>query len=213
MSVTFPGWDTLQAEQERKCKEQERKKQEKQRQKEEKRRNSLPPFLMIRAGLLRAWYPWLLLQSALIYELENPEMQNQNTMNVVMVLLAASVTVGLRYCPKTSNTMLSEVNKIQSSLNAYMNDNFWSHKLSTTADIKHKKLSRILTQHISKNNHEIFDKMMKNPESVADIETATNIILGHLKAKPQDAEKVWQAFHCIPDDLLKKLNKLRFKGR
>jgi len=213
MSETFPGWDALQAEQERKFKEQESKKQEKQRQKEEKRRNSLPPFLMVRAGLLRAWYPWLLLQSALIYELAKPEMQNQNTMKVTMVLLAVSVTVGLRHCPKTFNTMLSEVNLIKTRFAEYMDDNRQPRPLSTTADIKHKKLSRILTQHISKNNHEIFKKMMEKPESVADIETATNIILGHLKAKPQDAEKVWQAFHCIPDDLLKKLNKLRFRGR
>lgn len=212
MSETFPGWDALQAEQERKFKEQERKKQEKQRQKEQKRRNSLPPFLMVRAGCLRGLYPWLLLLGALIYVSDKSETPNAIQW-VVWTLCTTSLTVGLIVAPKTFQTMQSEINTIKSRLNVYKNKSIQSDPLSTVADIKHKKLSRILTQHISKNNPEIFDKMLYNPESVADMETATNIILGHLKSTPKHAEIVLREFHCIPDNLQRKLDKLRFKTR
>ena len=85
-----------------------------------------------------------------------------------------------------------------------------NYQIDLTDKINSDRLARILVQHISKYNPGLFDKMMQNPDSVADIKVAENIILGHLKSHPDAAQKILDAFprkETFPKKLYSRLDR------
>ncbi|MBO4480338.1 MAG: hypothetical protein J5742_01785 [Alphaproteobacteria bacterium] len=199
----FPGYI---ADQERRIKQgQERlarnqecadKARAKRKAKEEKLKNSLPPFLLVRSGWLNQWV-WTLIALAAFtgfgvnhnYEkLEHPEL----AAGTVAFFLCLGFSWGAFVTPKIKQRLNHDISTIREATTKYMSEP--DYKLDLTDSLNSDKLARILLQHISKYNPGIFDKMLKNPESVNDIDTAQDIILGYLKKHPSDAQKVLDTF-------------------
>ena len=199
----FPGHN---AEQERRIKqEQERinKNQEKARKaskqkkaREEKRRNSLPPFLMVRSGLLNQWV-WPLISCIPLAlcginqeKLSEPARAICSGISAFFVCMAFGWSIYTT--PMVKKWMKDDIWEIRMATSRYLKES--DYQLDLTDQINCEKLEKILIQYISKYNPGLFDKMMMNPESVTDINVAKNIILGHLKKHPADAQKILDTF-------------------
>ena len=212
----FPGYD---AEQERIVKqEQERvaramekanKAAAKRVARERKRAESLPPFLMVRSGLLNQWVWPLISGGAFIglgineKKLEQPEL----FIGVSGFLFTLTTTWAIYATPKIQEAFKRDIWTIRQETNKYMDES--NYQIDLTDKINSDKLARILVQHISKYNPGLFDKMMQNPDSVADINVAENIILGHLKSHPDAAQKILDTFdiETMPTKVQRKVNR------
>lgn len=86
----------------------------------------------------------------------------------------------------------SDVETIKDSFALYCGEN--DNALNITGIIYSHRVAKIMIGHVVKYNPGIFDKMIKNPETVTDPETQSNIIAGHLKEHPSDAQKVIEKF-------------------
>lgn len=212
---SFPGYN---AEQERIVKqEQERvaramekadKAEAKRVARERKRAESLPPFLMVRAGLLNQWV-WPLISGGAFVglginekKLEHPEL----LLGATGFLFFLTFMWALYVTPKIQERLKNDMRNIRQEILRYMHSP--DYQIDLTDKIFSDKLARILVQHISKYNPGLFDKMMQNPDSVADIKMAENIILGHLKSHPDAAQKILDTFdiETMPKKLRRKLN-------
>jgi len=212
----FPGYD---AEQERIVKqEQERvaramEKANKAAAKrvacDKKRAESLPPFLMVRSGLLNQWVWSLIPGGAFIglgineKKLEHPEL----LLGATEFLFFVTFLWALHVTPKIKEMLKKDIWTIRQETNRYMDES--NYQIDLTDEIFSDKLARILVQHISKHNPGLFDKMMQNPDSVADINVAENIILGHLKSHPDAAQKILDTFdiETMPTKVQRKVNR------
>ncbi len=212
----FPGYN---AEQERIVKqEQERvaramekanKATAKRVARERKRAESLPPFLMVRSGLLNQWVWSLILGGAFVglgineKKLEHPEL----LLGATEFLFFVTFLWALHVTPEIKKMLKKDIWTIRQETNKYMDES--NYQIDLTDKINSDKLERILVQHISKYNPGLFDKMMQNPDSVADINVAENIILGHLKSHPDAAQKILDTFdiETMPTKVQRKVNR------
>ncbi|MBO4700783.1 MAG: hypothetical protein J5620_03490 [Alphaproteobacteria bacterium] len=214
--IKFPGYNAeqeriVQQEQERVAKALEKAtKAEAQRvARDKKRAESLPPFLMVRSGLLNQWL-WTLIPTAAFVgfginedKLKYPELVSGG--------LAFLVCLTYGWCiyshPMIKTWLKEDIWEIRTATSRYLIEP--DYQLDLTDKINNQKLERILVQHISKHNPGIFDKMMMNPESVTDINVAQNIILGHLKKHPADAQKILDTFdiETMPTKVQRKVNR------
>lgn len=212
----FPGYNAeqeriVQQEQERVAKALEKadKAEAKRVARGKKRAESLPPFLMVRSGLLNQWV-WPLISGGAFVglgfnekKLEHPEL-----------LLGATgflffLTFGWAFyaTPTIKKLLEADIWRIRQEIRRYMGSP--DYQIDLTDEIFSDKLERILVQHISKYNPGLFDKMMQNPDSVADINVAENIILGHLKSHPDAAQKILDTFdiETMPTKVQRKVNR------
>ena len=76
---------------------------------------------------------------------------------------------------------------------------------------KDKLLFNTMVKQYSKRDPGIFNRLIECPESIDNIETAKQIILGHLKSNPKDAFIVLQRFdkNSLPSDLYRKLVRIQ----
>lgn len=86
----------------------------------------------------------------------------------------------------------SDVETIKDSFALYCGEN--DNALNIMGIIYSHRVAKIMIEYVVKYNPGIFDKMIKNPETVTDPETQSNIIAGHLKEHPSDAQKVIENF-------------------
>lgn len=218
----FPGYEAEQERIVRQEQEHTRKTMEKaakakaQRMARDKKRaekKSLPRFLMVRAGLLNQWL-WALIiggalgglkineeklgQPGLIFALADAALWS---LWCVALLWALYATAGIH------ETLNDDIRNIRQEMHRYMHSRYY--KIDLTDAIHSDKLARILVQHISKYNPGLFDKMMRNPGSVTDINVAENIILGHLKSHPDAAQKILETFdiETMPHKVQRKVNR------
>ena len=215
---SFPGYD---AEQERIAKqEQERvaKAQKKADQaaakrvaRDKKRAESLPPFLMVRSGLLNQWV-WPLISCIPLAlcginqeKLSEPARAVFSGISAFFVCMAFGWSIYIT--PRVNKWMKGDIFQIRNATSRYLKES--DYQLDLTDQINCEKLERILIQYISKYNPGLFDKMMQNPESVTDINVAQNIILGHLKKHPFDAQKILDTFdiETMPKQVQRKVNR------
>ena len=198
--IEFPGYNTeheRQKKQERINKNQEKAKKasEQRKARDKKRAESLPPFLMVRSGLLNQW-AWALIPAAIFVglginqdKLKYPELVSGSLAFLVCLTCGWAV-----YSHPMIKTWLKEdIWEIRTATSRYLIEP--DYQLNLTDKINNQKLARILIQHISRYNPGLFDKMIANPESVIDMNAAQNIILGHLKAHPDDAQKILDTFN------------------
>jgi len=212
----FPGYNAEQErivkqEQERVAKAMEKaaKAEAKRVACERKRAESLPPFLMVRAGLLNQWV-WSLIPGGAFIGLginEEKLRQPKSLLGTTGFLLALTFAWALHATPKIKEMLKKDIWTIRQETNRYMNES--NYQIDLTDKINSDKLARILVQHISKYNPVLFDKMMQNPDSVADINVAGNIILGHLKSHPDAAQKILDTFdiETMPTKVQRKVNR------
>ncbi len=177
---------------------------------ERKRAESLPPFLMVRAGLLNQWL-WTLIAGGAFVRLginEEKLKQPELLFGATGFLFTLTIAWATYATPKIKEMLKKDIWTIRQETNRYMNES--NYQIDLTDKINSDKLERILVQHISKYNPGLFDKMMQNPDSVADINVAENIILGHLKSHPDAAQKILDAFprkETFPKKLYSRLNR------
>ncbi len=176
---------------------------------DKKRAESLPPFLMVRAGLLNQWI-WPLISGGAFVglrinekKLAHPEL----LLGATGFLFFLTLMWALYVTPEIQEALNNDMRNIRQEINRYMD--FPNYKIDLTDKIFSDKLARILVQHISKYNPGLFDKMMQNPDSVADINVAENIILGHLKSHPDAAQKILDTFdiETMPTKVQRKANR------
>lgn len=212
----FPGYNAEQErivrqEQERVAKALEKAEKAKAKRvvRDKKRAGSLPPFLMVRSGLLNQWV-WPLISGGAFVglgineeKLEQPELLLWATgfLFFLSALWPAYAT------PKIQEALKDDIRNINQETRRYMDSP--DYQIDLTDKINSDKLARILVQHISKYNPGLFDKMMQNPDSVADINVAENIILGHLKSHPDAAQKILDTFdiETMPTKVQRKVNR------
>lgn len=216
--IKFPGYN---AEQERKKtqeldriqrnQEKARKAIEQRKAREEKRANSLPPFLMVRSGLLNQWV-WPLISCIPLAlcginqeKLSEPARAVCSGISAFFVCMAFGWSIYIT--PRVNKWMKGDIFQIRNATSRYLKES--DYQLDLTDQINCEKLERILIQYISKYNPGLFDKMMQNPESVTDINVAQNIILGHLKKHPFDAQKILDTFdiETMPKQVQRKVNR------
>ena len=90
------------------------------------------------------------------------------------------------------NYFQNDIDTIKCSFALYCGEN--SNALNLTNMIYSHCVARIMIGHIVKYNPGVFDKMIRDPETVTDPETQSYIIAGHLKEHPGDAYKVIEKF-------------------
>lgn len=196
----FPGYDNYV--QNKKAREQikTQKRQARKADQDYKRKTSLPPFLAVRAG---GWLVYALELAAFVTggALYKAGGNAKNIAAVLVISLIISEAVLIAHSEKARD----QAKQIQRDLELYVKDNH----LSLPNRDAPKKLKQIVVRHISKNNPEIFNKMLNKPNTVHDINLATDIILGHLKSNPEDANLVLRAFQeaSMPQHLVKKLKR------
>ena len=170
-----------------------------ERARNEKRKNGLPPFLMVRSGLIKCWIPTMITVGGFALSALNA----QNTQNINYerttwpagiwgVLLAlASINNAIK-ADFRRNEMKHDIEIIQSEFYRYMRNN--KYTLEFSEYVQNKKLMRILIEHIVKYDGGIFDKMTTNPKTVDDFDVRNDIIRGELKVHPDHAPKVIESF-------------------
>ena len=214
--IKFPGYIAeqeriVQQEQERVAKalEKANKAEAKRVARERKRAESLPPFLMVRSGLLNQWV-WPLISGGAFVglginekKLDHPEL----LLGATGFLFFLTFLWALYVTPKIQEALKNDMRNIRQEIRRYMHSP--DYQIDLTDEINSDKLERILVQHISKYNPGLFDKMMQNPDSVADINVAENIILGHLKSHPDAAQKILDTFdmETMPKQVQRKVNR------
>ena len=109
------------------------------------------------------------------------------------------------------NCFQSDVDTIKGSFALYCGEN--GNAINLAGKIYSHRVARIMIGHIVKYNPGVFDKMIRNPETVTDPETQSYIIAGHLKEHPGDAYKVIERFK--PGEIDSKVYKraLRYAAR
>lgn len=174
-----------------------------------KRAESLPPFLMVRSGLLNQWV-WPLISGGAFVglginekKLDHPEL----LLGATGFLFFLTFMWALYVTPKIQEMLKNDMRNIRQEILRYMHSP--DYQIDLTDEIFSDKLARIMVQHISKYNPGLFDKMMQNPDSVADINVAENIILGHLKSHPDAAQKILDTFdiETMPTKVQRKVNR------
>jgi len=170
---------------------------ERERARQEKRKNSLPPFLMVRSGLLNNWIWALGLGAGLAcsilkeHEFINGGLGKWTT--VFGVLFAIAMYYGAIKTDLKRDGMKNDIKTIQKEFYLYMKNN--NYVLDFSKEIQNKKLMRILIEHIVKYDDGIFDKMVENPASVDDFDARNAIIGGELKVRPDHAQNVIESFN------------------
>jgi hypothetical protein len=207
----FPGYSQKKhSEIQRELEKTERMKQ-KVKTREEKRKCSLPPFLMVRAGVLNPLLGAMLsagmLSAALINHNYEKFPRGDILVSGLFVTLAITFVFGQAYARSYAASMREDINTISDKLNEFLSTNNSNTTLDLdTTQVKFPKLISLMTRHFAKNNPGVFDKLIANPQSVQDMNVAENIILGHLSKSPTSAQLVLDTFSetTIPEKVYKK---------
>ena len=212
----FPGYYAeqeriVQQEQERVAKalEKANKAEAKRVARDKKRAESLPPFLMVRSGLLNQWVWTLIPTAALVGFGINEDKLKYPKLVFGGLAFLVCLTYGwcIYYHPMIKTWLKKDIWEIRTATNKYLHEP--NCQLDLTDKIDSQKLARILVQHISKYNPGLFDKMMQNPDLITDINVAEHIILGHLKLHPDAAQKILDTFdiETMPTKVQRKVNR------
>lgn len=173
--------------------------QQKRHKQEEKRKNSLPPFLMVRSGLATSWIMVLMgaVFTVLIEKQPNvaPDDKLHNiALGLCMAFTVLSTQVAGFITIKNKKRMQEDIDIIRDEMSEYVRDP--NHILNLDSVRNFPKMTTLLVRHISRHNPGVFDRFLSNPTSVSsDIETAQNIIIGHLKEHTDVAPQLLKTLH------------------
>ncbi|MBO4745790.1 MAG: hypothetical protein J5613_01825 [Alphaproteobacteria bacterium] len=194
---------------------------QKARQREEKRKCSLPPFLMVRAGLLNSLLPTLISGACLTTALINNNYQKFPRGDILIsgffIITTLCFVFDQERTRRYMNSMREDISTISYQLNEFISNKDKDATLDLdTSTARFPKLITIMARHFVKNNPGLFDKIIANPSSVQDMDVAENIILGYLKKHPDAAQLILDTFNetTMPAKVYKKatLYSNRLKG-
>ena len=199
-TAEFPGYSE-------KVKKAEQREQERE-QRKEKRKNALPPFLMVRGGLLNEALIAAMITIPLAeFVFGKYTKQNDFAAFLYVCLYIIPFVIGAF----KAAIMSHEKDIIKQDLYYYS----WAHdyELPSVKKYECQHMAEIMARHAAKNNPEFFNNLIKNPKSVQDEKMASAIIRGHLKSCPDDIQKVLDTFQIgtIPKRLYRQM--IRRKAR
>lgn len=161
----------------------------------EQRKNALPPFLMVRAGLLDAWIVPIA-TTILVARVMGTGQNFQANFSLVDIacgaLVFGTICYGAISTDKKRKLLKQDIETIKNEFSMYLNHK--DYPLDLVGTIYSPRLAKILMKHIVKHEPGIFDKMIENPNSVLDTETQSHIIAGYLSNHPGSADKIIQTF-------------------
>lgn len=173
--------------------------QQKRHKQEEKRKNSLPPFLMVRSGLATSWI--MVLMGAVftvLIEKQPNVVPDDKLHNIALGLCMAFTVLGTQVAGfitiKNKKRMQEDIDIIRDEMSEYVRDP--NHMLNLDSVRNFPKMTTLLVRHISRYNPGVFDRFLSDPTSVSsDIETAQDIIIGHLKEHADVAPQLLKTLH------------------
>ena len=219
--ATFPGYPKKKHDEIKRELEKTEHYRQKAQQREEKRKCSLPPFLMVRAGLLNSVLPTLLSGSCLTAALINNNYQTFPRGDILIsglfVITISCFVFDQERMRRYMDLMREDINTISYQLNEFISNKDKDATLDLNpSTARFPKLITIMTRHFVKNNPGLFDKIIANPNSVQNMDVAENIVLGYLKKHPASAQLVLDTFNeaTMPAKVYKKatLYANRLKG-
>ena len=158
------------------------------RARQEKRKNGLPPFLMVRAGLLNGWFVTLCTLAIAAWSAGF----SLNTSNGLVGDVTAGIVAfsGLCYggisTQKKVKYFKQDIETIRNEFKKYVYKN---HPLNFSKRVQNKKLMNILIDHIMKyDDGTIIDKIKVNPESVPDLYVLNAILKSYLRRHSENAQ-------------------------
>lgn len=200
--TSFPGYDKIAAEQQEK---------EKQKQQESAGRSLLPPFFMVRAGAFNAWLLPLVASGIITTATSMGNPQSRETAFIIMLGILATLAGTIIAVANTTyrkTKIKLDAGSIYKDLEKYIyggdtDFGYWA--------TEYKLLFNTMVKQYAKKNPAAFAKLIENPESIDNVETAKYIILGHLQSYPQDVETVFKTFrtNTMPSDLYRKLVRIQ----
>ena len=169
---------------------------ERQRERRERRRNALPPFLMVRSGLLNGW---LVTVAALLGAASAGNHFAGNTLCGVSagILGFAGICYGIISTERKHSIFKQDIEIIKDEFERYINNPNYSVYLA--GKIRSPKLAKILIRDIAEHNPYVFDKMIAAPDTITDPETQSHVISGYLRKHPGDAQRGIDTFK--PDQI------------
>ena len=157
-----------------------------------KKRNVLPPFLMIRAGALRPLIPAIIGAGLTAALLADENYKNLSGGKFLLYIGFLMLIIGSCWGKEAVEYKISEMkktaNNIDDIVRIYIRDGIL--KIDSN-----DKFNLLVIRHIAKHNPGIFDKLIQDPYSITDGKIAENILLGHLKSHPVDAQKILDVFN------------------
>ena len=200
--VNFPGYDEQQKE---KRKADDARAQRKTERAEE-RKNKIPTFLVIRGGALNMMIVGLIGVAGCATLIVNRDYIGENLWAFLMLVSVCLTSVGLGVAPYSGKEKLEEIRynikELNTQADEYLKpDGIWY----TTASKKHM----MVLPYVTKQKPGIFDKFIKNPKSIPDMQIAGSVLLAHLKSNPDDAQKILDTFNAesLPKKLYRRANR------
>ena len=201
----FPGYEKNNAE---KLSKTENKKVAR----EQKLKNALPPFLMVRAGVYNhIWWCALLALGGIAATQIPTATPTEDVIKFLLIGLCFGISIGA-FAPIAEDKERKVkpcIKQIKEALHAYADGK--TAKLAIV-DNEYKRMTAALIRYLAKNNPNIFANMIKNPASVDDMKIAEQIIRGHIKSHPEDAQVALDRFwsNTIPQRLYNKLKNITY---
>lgn len=161
-----------------------------------KNHTKIPWFLMIRANSLNHWFYWMVGIAAnkwLTKTIETVRVPYDPNDPVQLIVPLSWTIITLWFL---GNFYLSiqkrfEADNIRKKMLDYQKDD----DFYLNFDFYHFGINRgAIIRYLSKNNPGIFYKLIRYPSSVKDNKVAENIILGHVRACPGDAQSALDTF-------------------
>ncbi len=173
---------------------------ERERAHQEKRKNSLPPFLMVRSGLLNMWLLTLLIAigAGVSVVKNNGNIFGETNMVPIMWLacLVPSIGLGIYGTHKIKSGMIDDTKRIRDEFGLYIDND--KYTLDFSDYVQNKKLMCILIDHIMKyDDGTIIDKIKENPNSVPDLYVLNTILKSYLRRHSENAQIIRDK---IPED-------------
>ena len=176
-----------------------------ERERQEKRKNGLPPFLMVRSGLLNGWFVTLGALGVAAMMSGFPMRTGENVLFDIAagILGFSGICYGIISTERKYSVLKQDIEIIKDEFERYTNNPNYSVYLA--GKIYSPKLAKVLIRDIAEHNPYVFDKMITTPDTITDPETQSHVIFGYLRRHPGDAQKVIDTFK--PDQIDPKVYK------
>ncbi len=162
---------------------------ERERAHQEKRKNRLPPFLMVRSGLLNGWLVTLCVLGIATWSAGFASNASNGLVGDVAVgaVAFAGLCYGALSTERKYQRFKQDINFIKEEFKTYIDSE--KYTLDFSDYVQNKKLMCILIDHIMKyDDGAIIDKIKENPNSVPDLYVLNTILKSYLRRHSENAQ-------------------------
>lgn len=153
-----------------------------------KNKNLLPPFLMIRSGLLHDYAFMLTLiagMGVVVCEFSSKPLSYRAAIIPGIISLVAFIIATVRTDRKRT-AMKEDIESLLAHIDGFKSgiDDF------SVYGTRFPKMTERVIQYASKQDNSMFQRIIEHPDFLQNTKIATDIAIGHLKKNPSDATKV-----------------------